>query len=70
MTLQAGHLEQKGRPYEAKETAYMQKQRNVRASGLFAKPQADPCDLQQRVSGGAGRGGFGSITWDQIVKGF
>lgn len=49
MMLQPGHLEQKERPFEAEETAYMQKHRNMKAPGLFAKPQSDLGDLKQRV---------------------
>lgn len=59
----------KRKPLEAEETADMQKHRNAKVPGLFAKPQSDPCDLKQRVWRRVGRGGFGSFSWDQVVKG-
>lgn len=44
MTLEPVHLELEGRLSAVKETAYMQKQRGLRAPGLFAEPRADLCD--------------------------
>lgn len=68
MALQPSHLEQKGRPFESEETAYVQKHGNTKASGLFAKPQAEAWDLRQRVCRRVGRGSSGNVSGDPIVK--